>query len=378
MSARERPSRSPRDLDLDAPLDELVEEVERPKKLVGVPTLLGFALVIGALLAVVFPTRAEYARLAEVEQPDAYSVAYLEVLVRANPNDAGLRMVHVKQLSKLGRYDAAEEVLRPLLSDPHATAARALQFDLRLAHARAQEEGTSARKAAFDGVIALLPPLVAETSSIPRLRELAGIAAGLGRQDLVGEILGRLAEVSPPEARPALRAEAAHAWVEGGDLARAAELFDSAAATDPDPSRAKEWARQALKADEARDVYAAADRATIYAKRWWADVEFIETATRLSTACGRARSAREFGRRLVELGPVTDALLRAQAKRELAAADPRAALGLVSQLIARHPDDALLREARARIAEWAGDQELALTDWLWLLAKGAPPRGVQL
>jgi len=44
------------------------------------------------------PTGKEYADLTSVTTPDRYSIAYLDVLTRANPEEIELRLVYVKQL----------------------------------------------------------------------------------------------------------------------------------------------------------------------------------------------------------------------------------------------------------------------------------------
>ena len=96
----------------------------------------------------------------------------------------------------------------------------------------------------------------------------------------------------------------------------------------------------------------------------------------LATACSRHAEARDLGRKVLATSPedqVPDALLREQAKRELAAGDPQSALRLVKILVARHPEDASLHEAEAYVAEWAGNLELALKDWLYLMKAGRNP-----
>ena len=44
------------------------------------------------------------------------------------------------------------------------------------------------------------------------------------------------------------------------------------------------------------------------------------------------------------------------------------ALELIKALVARSPDDVDLRVLEARVAEWSGDLDLALKDWMWVAA----------
>lgn len=355
--------------------------VTAPRPLASVPMLLGFSAGIIALIAVVFPTRAEYAGLAEVKQPDQYSIAYLKVLTRANPEDTELRMLYVKQLAQLGRWDEALLALGPALDDPSPTVrdvARLQRFDIVLARARSLPEGTPERAKAFDEVAALIPDLLGRDLGVPRMRDLALVALGLDRPALAAEVYARLASMVPVDQRHEVRATAARWFLAAQKHADAARYYAWASNTAPTVVKAKEYALSELAALEAKDVELAADRSVAYAKKWWDDYAIVERATHLATACDRPRTARDFGRRLMALGPVTEALQRAQAKRELGAGDPKAALALVRVLLARRPEDCALQEAAARISEWVSDTDAALQHWLWLADHACVPQGVVL
>jgi hypothetical protein len=90
----------------------------------------------------------------------------------------------------------------------------------------------------------------------------------------------------------------------------------------------------------------------------------------LVTSCGRARDAKLLGRRVVALMPESDAERRRQVQRELAAGDPVGALVLLRQLVHNHPNEAPLRETTAHVAEWAGQPQVALEHWMWMLGRG--------
>src|SRR6185369_14055789 len=88
----------------------------------------------------------EYAELTAVSKPDAYSIAYLEVLTRANPEEAELRLVYARQLGMLGRYDQAITALTPALAKRRRPDLLNLQMDLFLARARSIPEGNPRRR----------------------------------------------------------------------------------------------------------------------------------------------------------------------------------------------------------------------------------------
>lgn len=354
--------------------------VTAPRPLASVPMLLGFAAGVIALIAVVFPTRAEYAGLAEVKQPDQYSIAYLKVLTRANPEDTELRMLYVKQLSQLGRWAEALDALAPALEDKNPAirdVARLQRFDILLARARSLPEGSADRAAAFDAVAALIPDLVGRNLGEPRMRDLALVALGLDKPGLAAEVYARLASMVPVDQRHEVRATAARWFLAAQNQTQAARYYAWASNTAPTVEKSKEYALLELAALESKNVELAADRSVAYAKKWWDDYGIVERATHLATACDRPRTARDFGRRLVSIGPVTEALQRAQAKRELGAGDPKSALAIVKQLLARR-DDCALHEAAARISEWTNDQDTALDHWLWVADHACVPQGVVL
>jgi tetratricopeptide (TPR) repeat protein len=350
-------------------------------RLAPAPLLVGFAFSLGCILAAVFPTRRQYAELADDHAPDAYSIAYLRVLTRANPNDEHLRLLYVRHLTQLGRYDEALEALAPSSEARGDTRQSSLEredlaLDLLLARARAIPEGDPRRTEAFEGVAARLEELRARPQPVPRLRSLARLALELERPALAADYYEQAAERVPTEAA-ALLVEAGRARLEAGDTAGAAKVYREAVDRETDSPRAREAALLAIAAIEAGDdVRAAADLAGTYLERWPEDRELLERATDLSSRCLRAGAARDYGRRVLALDPDSEAALERQSRLELAAGEPRAALPPLKKLVLLHPRDERLRRTRARVAEWAGCPEVALEDWLWLLGPGgARPRG---
>jgi len=344
-------------------------------RLAGYRGLIGFAVVLTSMLALVFPTGKEYADLTSVTTPDRYSIAYLDVLTRANPEEIELRLVYVKQLGVLGRFAKAITLLEPALVDPrYEVTAKNMRFDLRLAQARSIPEDDPLRRETFALALRDLEALLPLSHDAPRVRELAKVALELERPGLASEFLLRLANQSDEKERPAILAEAAHWLRASGDGRRAAVNYDKASALAPDPMVGRAYGLASIAALEAEDaVPEAADRAAEYAAKYPGDAELLMRATALATACSRQLVARDLGRRVLALSPedqISDAFLREQSKRELGLSDPHSALKLLKRLVARHPNDIDLREAEAYVAEWAGEPRLALRDWLYVMKHG--------
>jgi Flp pilus assembly protein TadD len=347
-------------------------------RLAPVSLLVGFSFSLGGVLAAVFPTRREYAQLADDRAPDAYSLAYLQVLTRATPSDEHLRLLYVRHLTQLGRYDEALAALAPALAtQPPDAATASLELELLLARARAIPEGDPRRAEAFEAVAAHLEKLLVQPQPAERLAPLARLALELERPRLAADFYERAAaSIGPTGAAPML-VEAGRWRLASGDVEGASGLYRQAADREQDPQRSRELALLAVSALEAGDhVAAAADLAGEYLERWPEDRELLQRAADLSSRCERASAARGYGRRLLALDPASEASLERQVQLELAAGDARAALPILRRLLALHPTDPRLHRTRARVAEWAGRPDLALEDWLWLLGRGSPPRAV--
>jgi polysaccharide biosynthesis protein PelB len=341
---------------------------EATPRLAGWPMLVAFSFVLVSLLALVFPTGREYAALTPETKADAYSIAYLEVLTRANPNELELRIVYAKQLATLGRYDEALAALERVIRDARlGPEARHLALDFRLARARATPEGDPRRDERFRVVHALLGALIAVPRSVPRSIELAELALSLDDPKLAVVYYDDLATRDPP--RRAEHLATAGRWlVAAGDNVAAAARYRAAHDAAAEPAKA-DYAALAVAAIEANDdVRGAADLADVFVSAHPTDPKILALAARLATACGHAAAARAHGRRLLTIRPNDETVLREQTQRELAVTDLRAALELLNRLVARHPNEYALRVQRARVAEWAHDLDTAEKDLLWLVA----------
>jgi hypothetical protein len=346
-------------------------------RLAGFSLLVSFTVVLVTLLALVFPTGSEYAAFTSETKADAYSIAYLEVLTRANPKELDLRLVYGKQLATLGRYDDALAAIKPVLADAKlGPTAKHFAFDVGLARARALPEGDPQRSAAFVDVHGQLRQLFTIPRTPARSEELARLALELDDPRLGSEYYLDLA-AQQPNGRAAHLASAARWLRAAGDNSGAATNYRSAHDSARSPDEAVEYGVLAIASVESDNrPAAAADLAAELVRFHPKDARILAQATRLATANSRAAIARDFGRRLLALAPDDDATMRDQAQRELAATDAKSSLQLLNKLVAKHPDEYGLHLQRARVSEWAGDLDTTQRDLLWLIAhrREAPPR----
>jgi len=343
------------------------------------PTVIAFAFSLGAVLAAVLPTRREYAQFTDDRPPDAYSLAYLHVLTRANPDDEHLRLTYARHLQKLGRFEEALEVLGRAATP--ATEPRPevenLRLELLLALARSIPEGEAARRVAFDAVIPQLRVVSRLPQSPAQLERIAELALELGDPDFAGRMYLRAAQ-APGEDRPSLL-ERAGRWLRaGGDRREAAAAYQLASRALPLGPAARIDSLLAVETLESDDrACDAADLSSQLVLDYPGDPEVLSRAATLAEFCDRPYAARDYGRLLLALSPQRSQVVEQQLNRELAAGDVQAAFVLVEQLLSEHPDDVHLRELDAHVAEWSSHPDRALEDWMWLLDHGQPQDGGQ-
>lgn len=347
---------------------------ERPDPvLAGAPLLVGFAFIMGIVMTVVFPSGREYAEVTDKQGVNAFSIAYLTVLTRADPKDLHLRMIYVRQLASLARWDEALDALSKAPEEAKRTPElRVLKLELSLAKARSLPEDTADRAAAFAALHDDLRSLVDDVPK-DKAHELGKLALELEDPLLAARYFLVAAERQDVEAAAASLAEAGRWFRAGGEGERGAECLQRAAEKTRDPERKKGYLLEAAAALEAsRGACPAADVLHGPAQTD-TDVAFVRRAVELLRKCARANDAKLLGRRLLGMVENDEAEVRLQIRRELEAGDPRGALALLRGLVAKHPNDPVLREATARIAEWGGDPQTALQHWLWLLDHGRVP-----
>ena len=338
------------------------------------PTVIAFAFSLGAVLAAVLPTRGEYAQFTDDRPPDAYSLAYLHVLTRANPDDEHLHLTYARHLQKLGRFDESLAVLgrtAPATGDVNP-AVENLRLELLLALARSIPEGEPSRRAAFDAVIPQLRVVARLRQSPQQLVRIADLALELGDPALAGHLYRQAAD-RPGVDRTDLLAKAGRWLRAGGDRREAADAYQLAARAQPDRGAARTdllLAMETLESDER--VCEAADLSVKVVTQYPGDAEVLSRAAVLAERCDRPYAARDFGRELLALSPDSAELVEQQSRRELAAGDVQAAFPLIGRLVSEHPDDAALREQEAHVAEWSNHPDRALEDWMWLLDHGRP------
>ncbi|WP_323750166.1 tetratricopeptide repeat protein [Marinobacter sp.] len=92
----------------------------RPRKpaFFSVPALLALAALIMVTLYLLFPRQAIYENAGYLESPDSISLAYLDTLLRSDPDNQALRLTLGRMQQKIGEHDKAISTLLPLMNNP--------------------------------------------------------------------------------------------------------------------------------------------------------------------------------------------------------------------------------------------------------------------
>ncbi len=353
----------------------VADEEERPLRpdpvLAGAPMLIGFAFMMGIVITVVFPSGREYAEVTSKQKVDAYSIAYLSVVTRADPKDSHLRMVYVRQLAHLGRWDDALKVLdedpTPAKTSPEAND---LRMELILSRARSiPESDPEARTVAFAAVHEELRRLAAAPPK-GRARELAKLALELEDPRLAASFFEHAGN---EESDPNALAEAGRWYRASGEGARAGECLRRAGERAQTPEEKMAFIIAAASAVEETEGACAAWKMLEPTAAQSNDLDFLRRATETARRCARPQDAKLLGRRILSQKKDDEEEIKAQIRRELEAGDSPGALALLRSLLAKHPNDLRIREATARVAEWAGQPAIALEQWLFLFEAGKTP-----
>ena len=307
-----------------------------------------------------------------VRNGDSLSIPYLQVLLRAHPDDIDVRSALARELGFAGRWNEACAVLT-VVKDVRGIAYDRLRLQLwktKAAWVASLPNGTEKqqKRAQFG---AELNAIASRLDNSARLSELAAFAASSGyfaQAGLAFENLARRADV--PRFAPA-------------SSERQACAFKTAPTDQPGtqsvpPDAARHAVQQALDAYLAGELGAEALRVAMeWSNRDTCNADLLERTLAIAQARGEVGLAKQLAAKLMILQPANAALLSRQIDREMAAGDPASALLPATRLVALEPGEQAYRKRLASIAEWAGNPKFALQQWLMLVSDAAVPEALQ-
>lgn len=260
--------------------------------------LVVIALLISALLAMIFPRKALIASLYEQDVLDELTESYIQNLYRAEPSNADVGILLAKsQQFKLALGDL-ESMLLPFVVTGDArqrTQARLLLAD---AYGRAFDSSTDARSRA--AVTASAKALIEQAADDQVPRHLAEVFLMLvNKFRIESERLAYLSRIAP-ELAPKTPEEKAHEALGLGEYAVAAHYFLMAREKASDVDDARRLFRAGIGAlmasSDFKQAMLAADQ---YLGDLEDDTETLRYLIRAALAAGDAAQAARYARRLV-------------------------------------------------------------------------------
>lgn len=322
--------------------------------------LLVVAIVVGILLWATY--RNEDAFRPKGGQPDEVSASYAEVLLAAHPDNNELRTQLLDLLIQLGDYPRAEKHLAQWPQpDPTLKAYYRLQLD-------ALALNNSTDSAALQALAERFKTFDYKTLPTPQLERLATLALSAQAPGLAADAYTELARRDPKQ-RDQWLPEAAKWYQASEQPGRAADLYVQLLDASQTPEVRRPLFENAFKSLVAADR---GDEAAELLARELAsqpdalDAALLDQGVDVAVAHNRRDLAEQFFSAWRKLQPDSPQVLAKEFKQRLAFGDLEGAYAVGSQLLELHPDDPLLLEQMAHIAEWQGDSASALGYWISL------------
>ncbi|WP_339489355.1 tetratricopeptide repeat protein [Pseudomonas sp. EL_65y_Pfl2_R95] len=331
--------------------------------------LLLIAILVGALLVVSFSGKDTF--LPDDNKPDAVSVNYAELLLKADPENQELREKLIGQLIELGSYDAARRHIGELpVSSPDLK--DFFELDLDTLEALAKAEGVDAETKS--ALVARIEALPRKNLSDAQLKREASYALALGAPAVAAPIYDELA-VREPELRAHWLSQAAKWFMAGAEPARAADVYKLLLDDEKDPEKRQALIYQALLAlrgagqDGAAAIFLSENIAALTGQ----DADLLHEGFQAAMGSNRYDLAEQFVRIWREQKPDDIGVVKAEFDLHMASGDIAAAWPLGKLLVENDPDNPALLTTMGQLGEWAGQSIAALGYWEQLLALNEDP-----
>jgi predicted Zn-dependent protease len=396
--------------------------------------VLGIALMVSAVLALLFPRQTLIEQLRGTASDDPLTENYLSSLLRTEPHNYELRVLLAEKRFALGDMRGARAVLEPALgAEDDEVRKRALLLDYRLLSASGtptDAELEDPRKLA--SLRARLASLAVETWGVDDILFLSGQARRLGMPAVAGRLAGRLLSGDVHASTAQLR-KAAQSALGSGDYVLAANFYFAAQKGARDKDEERELFLRGVSTLQSgnllREALTAADE---HIGDLADDEQTLTQLTRLALAANEPARAQVYVKKLMHmsagdssqehasagsyllsyrialspsplpqgegLARFVDALLGifvSEARAEEKAAQPASPIGrpydeelytlaynvflangnvndarkVAEAAVAQRPDDMAWREKLAHAAEWSGQAQAALAQWLAIANK---------
>ena len=330
----------------------------------SVPALVLLGVLVTFALYVLHPRQAVFEDDQYIQNPDALSLSYLEILLRSAPDNESLRLNLARMQANAGQYPQARRTLAPLLNRKEGVPYEARELGLTLLLEKLYASGNPQRRRTTEQELAqVLTSIVRTPYSVNQ--KLALIQPSLPALDpgtSATVLAGLMAEVQGPRRIDLARDLAAH-YEASGNLAMATDTLHRVL---PDASAEE----QAALVNELIRLHLARGRPnealTLFRNRQLdtRDPESLQDAIRLARLAGARDAEVRYLVQLGKLAPEDLDVQRTLLQVQLARQDAEGAL-TTAQRLRRQQDELSLddRQRVAQVLEWNGQPEQALSLW---------------
>lgn len=267
----------------------------------------GLGMSLGAVLMLVYPRESLERRLANTyrsNHPDQLAINYLEAFLKADPNSTPLRLNLTRQLTRMGSFRSAREILAPLRESYNpqwVDEAAWLDLEILVQEAFSIKDNVALKQEKLDRVQAQLRHLLTLPQSPERLLEISRRALAIGAYSVAKQAYKRLVADAPP-LQSAEYAKVALAALQLQDYETAADLYFLAMRDSAEKKERRDYYFQALKTLQSGTLYDEAIKAADqHIGLLVDDGETLLFLIDLAKACNKPEAAKRYAKRMFHL-----------------------------------------------------------------------------
>lgn len=341
----------------------------RPR-LVTLPGLIGLAITVSVVLALLYPQRFLLEQIRSSGKVDEVSLQYMRNLLATEPGNHSLRLKLARDYAMLGRFEEALELLQPLYALPEwREAAIVEQIDILEKMLWQAKPGSPEREKKLNLLRKALHGNEDRIFSADALRKFADAAGYAGETGLVQQTVKRLVQINPDQANLDLAAKVTEETGQYLDSAgyqwRACQLLST-------PSAKTACILQTIRILQAGGLgKQGLQWIRLLPANEWSHPDVLYSLTRLAMASNLPAEADGFAAMLMAQSSGSVAAY-APAHFELAYTaflgnrDLPRAFDAARIAVEQEPDSPVWRERLAQVAEWTNQPEIAMAQWRWL------------
>lgn len=330
--------------------------------------VLGMGVVVSCALVAIFPRIGFFGDGSGLFQGDDVSIEYLRAQLRTSPDSSETHLALTKQLVRQQRWKEAWDVVSDFKSlNPHETSqAKELQLEIAWRYYNTLPEHERATSAAKKTLEEILHTSLQYYLQNDEKAMAADIALQIGRPDLAVQYYLSLSQSDT--AQQGMWYGKAATWeLASGHPKQASAYFMAAHQHEKDENQRQHWFQQALaSAEQSSDSAHHYQLIKRYLDQYPQTAEILESAVKLAIATKDIESAKRWNDVLLKQTHDGTALLARQVELELSTHDQKTAYRLLKRNLAKNPNNPVLLEKIAQVAEWQGLTNEANRYWTQL------------